>query len=65
MKNFKLHVSSWLLIILFLVGSVLYPSWLMDGYLDNLYLKIMVFITCYGGLIASIIWYINFIKESK
>lgn len=65
MKNFGTHISSWASIILLLVGSILYPFWLMDGYLDNWYLKIMLFIVCYGGLVVSSLWYYNFLKNNK
>lgn len=57
MEFFKKHVLSWVSILLCLVGSVLYPFWLTNGYLDDLYTKITVFICCYGGLIVSILWY--------
>ncbi len=39
-----------------LVGCILYPSWLKNGYLDNLYLKIAVFVACYGAFIANLLW---------
>jgi hypothetical protein len=65
MKNFGPHLTSWFSILLCLVGSILYPFWLVDGYLDNWYLKISLFIACYGGLVASLIWYKNFLKSNK
>lgn len=65
MKNFGTHISSWFSILLCLVFSVLYPFWLIDGYLEDWYLKISVFIASYGGLVASIIWYKNFLKNNK
>lgn len=64
MKNIGTHLTSWFSILLCLTGSVLYPFWLVDGYLDSWYLKISVFIATYGGLIASIIWYKNFIQKN-
>ena len=65
MKNFGTHITSWLTILLLLTGSVLYPYWIVKGYLENWYLIISVFIACYGGLIGNIIWYKNFIKNNK
>jgi hypothetical protein len=65
MKNFGTHLTSWLSILLCLTGSVLYPSWIIDGYLDDWYLKISVFIASYGGLVASSIWYVKFLKNNK
>jgi hypothetical protein len=65
MKNFGTHISSWLSILLCLTFSVLYPFWLIDGYLDSWYLKISVFIASYGGLVASSLWYYIFLKNNK
>jgi hypothetical protein len=65
MKNLGTHITSWFSILLCLVGSILYPFWLKDGYLDSWYLIISVFIASYGGLIASIIWYCKFLKNNK
>jgi hypothetical protein len=65
MKNLGTHITSWLSILLCLTSSILYPFWLIDGYLDNWYLKISVFIASYGGLTASVIWYKNFVKKNK
>jgi hypothetical protein len=65
MKNLGTHITSWFSILLCLVGSILYPFWLKDGYLDSWYLIISVFIASYGGLIASIIWYYKFLKNNK
>lgn len=44
---------------------MLYPSWVIDGYLDDWYLKISVFVASYGGFIASIVWYKNFLKNNR
>jgi hypothetical protein len=65
MKNFGSHLSSWVSILLLAVCSILYPSWIKEGYLDDWYLKISVFVASYGGLIASIIWYYQFLKNNK
>ena len=65
MKNFGTHITSWVAILLLLTGSVLYPYWIVKGYLENWYLIISVFIAGYGGLIGNIIWYKNFIKNNK
>jgi len=65
MENFGTHLSSWVSILLLAVCSLLYPLWIMEGYLDDWYLKISVFIASYGGLIASIIWYYQFLKNNK
>jgi len=65
MKNFGTHITSWISMLLLLVGCILYPSWLKNGYLDNLYLIISVFIVCYGGFITNLIWYILFLKNNK
>lgn len=65
MKNFGTHISSWFAIILLGTCSMLYPSWIIDGYLDDWYLKISVFIASYGGFITSIVWYKNFIKTNR
>lgn len=65
MKNLKTHISSWFSIGFGLMGSILYPYFLSEGYLDTWYLKIAVFIASYGGLIASIVWYKDFLKKNK
>lgn len=65
MENFGTHLSSWVSILLLSVCSLLYPLWIMEGYLDDWYLKISVFIASYGGLTASIIWYYKFLKNNK
>jgi len=54
MKNFGTHITSWVAILLLLTGSILYPYWIVKGYLENWYLIISVFIACYGGLIGNI-----------
>ena len=42
---------------------VKYPGWVIDGYLDTMYLKIAVFVAAYGGLIATIVWLYKDIKN--
>lgn len=63
MKNFGTHLMSWVGILICLIGGILYPFWLLEGYLNDWYLKIMVFVACYGGLIASVAWYKDFLKK--
>ena len=53
------HLTSYLSIFLLLIGCVLYPIWWIQGYLDTTYLKIAVAISCYGGLIANIMYLIR------
>jgi len=65
MKNFGSHFTSWISILFLAVCSILYPFWIKDGYLDDWYLKISVFVASYGGLIVSIIWYYRFLKNNK
>jgi hypothetical protein len=65
MKNFGSHFTSWISILFLAVCSILYPFWFKEGYLDDWYLKISVFVASYGGLIASIIWYYRFLKDNK
>jgi len=49
-----------ILAILFLgVMCVLWPFWLMNGYLDGWYLKLATFIAAYGGFTANLIYYIQ------
>ena len=50
-------------IILMLFFCVKYPGWVIDGYLDTMYLKIAVFVAAYGGLIANIVWLYKDIKN--
>ena len=38
---------------------VMYPIWWMDGLLENLYLKVAVFIACYGGFLGHLFWYLQ------
>lgn len=59
------HLFHLLPIFLCLGFSILWPFWLIDGYLDNLYLKIVTFIAAYGGLTANLIWYIQWAKRNK
>lgn len=49
-----------LLIIAFLgVAAFLYPTWIRDGYLEDWYPKFGAFIAIYGGLVGSVVWYIQ------
>ena len=50
-------------ILLMLTFCILYPSWVKDGYLDTLYLKIAVAIVAYGGLIANVVWLYKDVKR--
>lgn len=50
-------------IVLLLAFCILYPSWVKDGYLDTLYLKIAVAIAAYGGLIANVVWLYKDVKR--
>jgi hypothetical protein len=52
-------------IIFSLITCCLYPLWYMNGYLDTLYLKIAVFIACYGSFIGGVIWYTRYIRDKK
>jgi len=62
----KFNVITSFIAILFLsIGAVLYPYWLINGILDNWYLIIMLPIAIYGGLIANILWLIDFLKRNK
>lgn len=59
MKHF-IHLAQ---IALSLTACLLYPSWIRDGYLDELYPMIGAFIASYGGFIGGVIWYINFLRK--
>ncbi len=50
-------------IALTLMFCILYPSWLIEGYLDTWYLKIAVGIAAYGGFIAAVVWLYKDIKS--
>ena len=47
--------------ILTLIACILYPIWLKKGYLDNIYLKLSIFLAAYGGLIANFWWLMIFL----
>ena len=55
----------WIPILLLTSSSILYPIWWINGNLDGdniyeeIYLKVGVAVTSYGGLIANIIWLIR------
>lgn len=48
-------------ITLSLVGCLLYPKWIREGYLNTPYLKIAVFVAAFGGLIANLWWLFLFL----
>ena len=52
-------ISSYISILILLIGCILYPLWLTSGVLENWYLKISVAVACYGGLIANTIFLIK------
>ena len=58
MKILK-HIFHLLPCILTGAGCILYPGWIRDGYLYEWYPLIGAAIACYGGFIASTIWYIQ------
>jgi hypothetical protein len=46
------------------VMGILWPFWLVDGYLDSWYLKIATFIAVYGGFTANLVWYLQYKKKN-
>jgi hypothetical protein len=42
---------------------IVYPKWLIEGYLNSWYLKIAVGIAVYGGFIAALVWVIKDVKR--
>lgn len=50
-------------LLLGLMFCILYPTWVMDGYLDTWYLKIAVGVAAYGGFIATSVWLYKDIKR--
>lgn len=40
-------------------GVFLYPMWVSEGYLQDLYPMIGSAIAIYGGFIASLVWYLK------
>lgn len=64
MKNFNV-ITSFIAILILSIGAVLYPYWLIKGILDNWYLIIMLPVAIYGGLIANIVWLVDFLKRNK
>lgn len=64
MKKFNV-IMSLIAILILSVGTVLYPYWLIKGVLDSWYLIIMLPVAIYGGLIANIVWLIDFLKRNK
>lgn len=57
-------ITNILSIIFFVIMGVLWPFWLIEGYLENLYLKISTFIVVYGGFIANLVWYLQHRKNN-
>ena len=55
MKN----VTNWLSIVFLGTAAVLWPFWLVNGYLEDWYPKIGAFIAIYGGFVGSLVWYIQ------
>jgi hypothetical protein len=46
------------------IMGILWPFWLVDGYLDSWYLKIATFIAVYGGFTANLVWYLQYKKKN-
>lgn len=57
------HVIHIAQILFSLTACILYPSWLADGYLEDLYPRIGAFIASYGSFIGGLIWYIREFKN--
>ena len=57
-KIFK-HIFHLIPVVFLAICSILYPSWVMNGYLYEWYPIIGAFIAAYGGFTASLIWYIK------
>ena len=55
MKNIK-HIAP---IIMMGFLCVMYPIWWISGSLDSIALKVAVFIPCYGGFLAHLVWYLQ------
>jgi purine-cytosine permease-like protein len=49
-------IISWVTIVFLGTCAVLWPIWLIDGYLEEWYPLIGSFIAIYGGLAANIVW---------
>jgi len=61
MKN----LTNWISIILLGTAAVLWPFWLVNGYLEDWYPLVGSFVAIYGGLTANIIFLIKNKKDSK
>jgi hypothetical protein len=46
------------------IMGILWPFWLVDGYLDSWYLKIATFIAVYGGFTTNLVWYLQYKKKN-
>jgi hypothetical protein len=53
------NITNYLSIILLLFGAVLWPFWVIKGYLYEWYPLIGSFVAIYGGLIANIFYIIK------
>jgi hypothetical protein len=53
------HIFHLLPVVLLGVAAFLYPSWIMDGYLEDWYPKIGAFVAIYGGFVGSLFWYLQ------
>jgi hypothetical protein len=58
------HIFHLLPVVFLGVCAILYPFWIKDGYLDELYPLIGSFIAIYGGFVASLVWYLKYIKNN-
>ena len=59
MKN----LTNWLAIVFLGTAEVLWPFWLVNGYLEDWYPLVGSFIAIYGGLTANIIFLIKSKKK--
>jgi hypothetical protein len=55
MKN----LTNWFSIIFLGTAAVIWPFWLVNGYLEDWYPLIGSFVAIYGGLIANIVYLIK------
>jgi hypothetical protein len=53
------HVLNLIPVVLLGIAGFLYPSWIANGYLEDVYSKIGAFIAIYGGFIGALLWYIK------
>ena len=62
---FLRHTFHLFQVVLCLFFCIKWPSWLVEGYLDSMYLKVATFLAAYGGFVGSLIWYIKWTKKNK